>query len=98
VGNLFQQKTKAKCVNDPDLDFSLTVFHYIHQNAYRAGLVNKLERWKFSSLPEYSNLPDAFSLCNIGLACEILNLNVKTILKDTYLAMPDEAFIMGQMD
>ncbi len=98
VGNLFQQKTKARCVNDPDLDYSSTVFHYIHQNAYRSGLVNRLERWKFSSLPEYSNLSGAFDLCNTGFACDILELNVTTILRDTYLTMPDEELIMGQVD
>lgn len=98
VGNLFQQKTKAKCVNDPDFEYSSVVFHYIHQNAYRAGLVSKLENWKYSSLSQYSGLSRTFSLCNMGLARELLELNVDTILGDTYCAMSDEQSIMGQND
>ncbi|MEJ0057100.1 MAG: hypothetical protein WDN75_16455 [Bacteroidota bacterium] len=53
VGNLFQQKTKSKCVNNPDADYSFTAFNYIHGNAYRAGLVRGMADWKFSSLNEY---------------------------------------------
>ena len=98
TGNLFQQKTKAKCVNDADLDYSTTAFHYIHQNAYRAGLVEKVEKWKFSSLQEYwrpkgsraLKFSDPFRICNKDLAFELLNLNLKTILRDTYMAMPDD--------
>src|SRR5882757_1265532 len=38
TGNLFQQNTKSKCVNDRYADYSLAAFHYLHQNPYRAGL------------------------------------------------------------
>ena len=38
VGNLFQQKTKSKCVNGDGFNYSTTAFHYIHQNPLRAGL------------------------------------------------------------
>lgn len=42
TGSLFQQKTKAKLVSGEN-DYSLTAFHYIHQNAYVSGLVTQLE-------------------------------------------------------
>lgn len=99
VGNLFQQKTKSKCVNDDGRDYSSTVFHYIHQNAYRAGLVNKVEQWKYCSLPEYASLKVVnskvtsrhYKLCNTELACARLDLTLETILRDARLGIPDEA-------
>jgi putative transposase len=98
TGNLFQQKTKSKCVNYDEQDYSVTAFHYIHQNAYRAGLVEKMEDWRFSSLPEFcvntSRRRPAFEICNRKLACKLLDLNQKTILKDTFEVMPDETFCL----
>jgi putative transposase len=52
-GNLFQQKTKAKQVSGITTDYSLTAFHYIHQNPIHAGLVDKMEDWEFSSFADY---------------------------------------------
>jgi putative transposase len=43
TGSLFQQKTKAVCVNDEKSSYGDTAFHYIHQNPMKAGLVKK---WK----------------------------------------------------
>ncbi|MEP6677617.1 MAG: hypothetical protein ABJA78_20825 [Ferruginibacter sp.] len=53
TGNLFQQKTKAKCLtNNPILknsfsntDYIATCFQYVHQNPLKAGLVNDLAEW-----------------------------------------------------
>jgi len=49
VGSLFQQKTKFKCADD----YLESVFHYVHQNPYRAGLVKKMEEYPWSSMREY---------------------------------------------
>lgn len=94
-GNLFQQKTKVKCVSEKEGDYSSTAFHYIHQNAYKAGIVQMLEEWKYSSLPKYldqrvRDTSDGFDICNMELACELLNLDMKTILEDSYSIMVDE--------
>jgi REP element-mobilizing transposase RayT len=96
TGNLFQQKTKSKCANDQD--YASAVFHYIHQNAYRAGLVYKAEQWRYSSLPEYGglNAPSnkrsfpPFKLCNTRLACECLDLNLDRVDRSTRLSAAEE--------
>lgn len=70
-GNLFQKKTKAKCLKeDPILkdnlntiDYVTTCFLYIHQNPLKAGLVNNLKDWPYSSWPDYAGLRNG-SLCN----------------------------------
>ena len=36
TGNLFQQRTKSKPVHDDTGNYSLTAFHYIHQNPLKA--------------------------------------------------------------
>jgi putative transposase len=50
-GSLFQLHTKARCIDDEG--YLITVVTYIHQNPVRAGLVKKLEGWKFSSYLDY---------------------------------------------
>lgn len=53
VGNLFQDRFKSEAVeNDAYL---LVVQRYIHQNPIKAGLVNKIEEYKWSSFNEYVN-------------------------------------------
>ena len=76
TGNLFQQRTKAKCLN---LEFSSNdylriCFLYIHQNPLVAGLINKLEDWPFSSFVEYLNQSN-YKLCNRTLAKEMIHLD-----------------------
>jgi REP-associated tyrosine transposase len=43
TGNLFQQKTKSKLVHDECGNYSVTAFHYIHQNPLKAQLVGRME-------------------------------------------------------
>jgi REP element-mobilizing transposase RayT len=50
TGSLFQQKTKAIHINGNHIT---SVFHYIHQNPLKAGLVKKMEDWNNSSFNEY---------------------------------------------
>lgn len=89
TGSLFQQKTKAKELNSEDTrdqigrttwsrpansDFyTLTCFHYIHQNPLKTGLVKNLEEWEFSSYPDYAGFRNG-TLCNKDLAGELLDL------------------------
>ena len=86
TGNLFQQKTKTKCVDN----YARIAFHYIHQNAFNAGLTNKIEDWKFSSLREYMASDTASGLCFKNLAFDLLDLDQETILKDSYAAIQAE--------
>jgi len=65
TGSLFQQKTKAKCITgdagrgaQSDLTgitntYLITCMHYIHQNPWKANLIEQLEDWKYSSFREY---------------------------------------------
>lgn len=51
VGHLFQERFKSEIV-DNDAYF-LTVLRYIHQNPLKAGLVNKIEQYHWSSYHNY---------------------------------------------
>jgi putative transposase len=53
-GSLFQQHTKAICVEDER--YLLTLLAYIHNNPVRAGLVALPEEWEFSSYQDYCDL------------------------------------------
>jgi putative transposase len=83
TGNLFQQKTKAICVTDTKGDHAAIAFHYIHQNPMAAGLVEKMEEWEFSSLKDYLKLRNG-KLCNMALASTLLNIDLFSILEDSY--------------
>ena len=50
-GHLFQDRYKSEPVEDDD--YFLTVLRYIHQNPLKAGLVNSLDSYKWSSYLEY---------------------------------------------
>jgi len=82
-GSLFQQNTKAKPIVKGSRNYDLTVFHYIHQNAYRAKLVEKMEDWEYSSFVDYCGKRNG-NLCNKELTIKLLGLNMKTIYEDSY--------------
>ena len=53
TGSLFRPKFKSKLVDTSDDRYLRTCFHYIHQNPLKAGLVQKMEDWKYSSFNDY---------------------------------------------
>jgi putative transposase len=85
TGNLFQQKTKFKCVDE----YLPTVFHYIHQNALKAKLVNRLEDWKWSSIQEYLGRVKT-QLCKREIANQYVEVNWERLLEESYLVIPDD--------
>lgn len=87
TGNLFQQKTKAKCVSDEQ--YSVTAFHYIHQNPMAAGLVSKMEDWEFSSFADYAGKRNG-TLCNQPLAYELLDLDRAHLYNESYAMIANE--------
>jgi putative transposase len=97
TGNIFQQKTKSKLVTEKNYDYSSAAFHYLHQNPYRAGLVEKLGDWEFSSIHEYAepgNSRYATStpkLCNTKLARLLLDFGPMDIVNQTYRVIPSLA-------
>jgi putative transposase len=89
IGNLFQQKTKFKCITDGDTSYGYTTFQYTHQNPLKAKLVTKLEDWKFSSFADYAGLRNG-NLCNKELATLLFGLNTEKFLIDSYKELPDD--------
>lgn len=89
TGNLFQQKTKSKSVYTDKEDYSLTAFHYIHQNPVKAGLVKKLQDWEFSSFKDYAEFRKG-KLCNKQMAIEKLELQMEKFVENSYLALDEK--------
>ena len=87
TGNLFQQKTKSKCITAGSDDYGYTAFNYIHQNPYNAKLVSRLEEWEFSSFQDYAGLRNG-KLCNKELAYSLLGINSETFFTDAYISIP----------
>ena len=92
TGNLFQQKTKSKCVLEGDENYGHTTFQYIHQNPFTAKLVTKMEEWEFSSFADYAGLRNG-TLCNMGLATSLLDLKIENFLQDSYAALPEDRLL-----
>ena len=89
TGSLFQQNTKAKNVTQRDHLYPEICFYYNHQNPMKAGLVKKMEDWDFSSFKDYAGLRNG-TLCNQGLAFELLNLQRKSFYEDSYRVIPQD--------
>ena len=81
TGNLFQQKTKAKCVNDSKGNHSRNAFIYIHQNPLKANLVSKVEDWQYSSFLSIINQGKA-SLVDVSLVKKYIDFNETTFSQD----------------
>ena len=79
-GNLFHQKFKNKLVGPNTKTQGRNLMHYIHRNAYEAGLVKRLQDYKFSSYNEYF-IPERPGYCNKSLAMQLLDLDRRTILQ-----------------
>ncbi|MDW7739533.1 MAG: transposase [Bacillota bacterium] len=67
VGHLFQDRYKSEAVEDDK--YFLTVLRYIHQNPFKAGLINDLN-YPWSSYREYIQKP---IICNIELALNMFS-------------------------
>jgi putative transposase len=91
TGSLFQQNTKGLCVSAVSRDYALTAFHYVHQNPMRAGLVDCMEDWEFSSFREYLGKGGS-CLCNKELAIKLLDLNPDRIYEEAYESCADVSY------
>jgi putative transposase len=72
TGSLFQQKTKAKLLDTNSC--TLTCFHYIHQNPWKAKLVNRMEDWPHLSFKDY--LTENSTICKISTARELIEIPI----------------------
>ena len=84
MGSLFQQKTKAKWLDDEQ--YAVTCFHYIHQNPVRAELCEQLECWAYSSFRDYAGLRNG-TLCNRSLAGDLIPIDFNEFLEESYRAL-----------
>lgn len=91
TGSLFTQNTRFKSLSDStDRDlYSLTCFHYIHQNPLKAQLVTKIEDWQYSSFRDYAGLRKG-TLCNQELSKKILTVNFDDIYRESYQVTDSE--------
>jgi putative transposase len=89
-GSLFQQNTKAKCLDDGSINYGLTCFHYIHQNPRKAKLVLKMEDWDYSSFRDYAGLRNG-TLCNRELAFSLLDIEKDHFYEDSYKIINGDA-------
>jgi putative transposase len=92
-GSVFRQKAKSKEMRKGKENYPYICFQYIHQNPLRAGLVNRLEDWVFCSYLDYAGFRNG-RLCNISLACSILDINLNTFQKDTLMVMHEDVLAM----
>ena len=62
-GHLFRERYKSEPVND--MAYFVTLLRYIHQNPVKAGIVNKVNDYEFSSWHEYEDKNSTlFPLCD----------------------------------
>ena len=88
TGSLFQPKTKCSSVDDKP-GYAVNAFHYIHQNALKAGLVKKMEDWEFSSFADYAGFRQG-TLCNTALGKKLFSLDPKNFYDHSYDQISDE--------
>ena len=99
TGNLFQKKTKAKCLteqstNEPYYgikDYLTNCFLYIHNNPIEANITSDLSQWPYSSWPDYYGFRNG-SLCNVTLAMERIGFT-EIDFNSTMYQKPDRKII-----
>ena len=99
TGNLFQKKTKAKCLSEQSIaeqsqgtrDYLVNCFFYIHHNPVAAKITSDLKQWPYSSWPDYYGLRNG-SLCNKEQAKKRIGFD-EIDFKDTIYKKPDKKII-----
>lgn len=79
-GSLFRKRTKAKSLSEDrtgSRNYGINCFLYIQQNPRKAGLVDNMEEWEFSSFRDYIGVRNG-DLCNKSLAKDLFKLPNKT--------------------
>ena len=89
TGSQFRQKTQAKLLNIEEVNYPFTCFQYIHQNPLKAGLVERMEDWDFSSFKDYAKIRNG-SLCNQDLAKNLIGFDESNFLKESYAVIDNE--------
>lgn len=83
-GHLFQDRFKSEPVND--MEYFTVLLRYIHQNPLKAGIVNKVEDYQWSSWCEYTgDIPAAVCLCATSAVYKRMTTEYLKELVDTPL-------------
>ena len=73
-GHLFRERYKSEPVND--MAYFVTLLRYIHQNPVKAGIVNKVNDYEFSSWQEYEDKNSTlFPLCDTRTVLNRISYN-----------------------
>ena len=89
TGSQFRQKTQAKLLNIEEVNYPFTCFQYIHQNPLKAGLVERMEDWEYSSFKDYLKIRNG-SLCNQDLAKNLIGFDESNFIKESYAVIDNE--------
>lgn len=92
TGSLFTQNTKCNNISEYESGgfYGIICFHYIHQNPFTAGLVKKMEDWKFSSFSDYINIRSG-TLINKKRAIELLDIKITELYEESYSKISEES-------
>ena len=99
-GHLFRERFKSEPVND--MAYFVILLRYIHQNPVKAGIVNKVNDYEFSSWHEYEDKNSTlFSLCDTRTVLnriffEVLNELVNEPLSDDIVCLDIEDASKGR--
>lgn len=93
TGSLFQQKTHSKSVTalkeqNMGGNYLINCMHYCHQNPWKAGLIEKIEDWPYSSFPDYCDFRNG-TLCNKNLLMELTGYDLGNFYNDSYRIIED---------
>ena len=90
TGSLFRQKFKAKLIDtNNDSKYLITCFQYIHQNPLKAGLVQRMEDWKYSSFSLYKDLSESTFTC-VDKGIKYLDLDMGLFYYDSYRILDED--------
>ena len=91
AGHLFQDRFKSEPVND--MAYFVTLLRYIHQNPLKAGIVQSVSEYPWSSWGEYTgSVPPALSLCATNVVLKRMPLSDLLELVDAPLS--DDVMIL----
>jgi putative transposase len=99
TGNLFQKKTRAKCLSEQSIleppystrDYLVNCFFYIHNNPLTANIIDDLKQWPYSSWPDYYGFRNG-TLCNMQRAMQRIGFS-EIDFKNTMYQKPDKKII-----
>lgn len=99
MGHLFQDRFKSEPVEDDS--YFLTVVRYIHQNPIKAGMINELYEYKYSSYFDYycgeSEVVDMDFVYTLLSKDEFIEFNNEEN-NDLCLDISDRDFILNDID